>query len=105
MSSDIVQSTDNSLVLYKAIRKRSFADMNTNVSDDYHLISVPDMHEPLPGILFITSYPPRECGIATYSQDLVQAIREKFGSSFSLRICALEGKETEHVYQIGRAHV
>ena len=29
-------------------------------------------------IVFITSYPPRECGIATYSQDLKNAILEKF---------------------------
>ena len=25
-------------------------------------------------ILFITSYPPRECGIATYSQDLIKSL-------------------------------
>lgn len=41
-------------------------------------------------ILFISSYPPRECGIATYSNDLIKAINEKFSSSFSVRICALE---------------
>ena len=29
-------------------------------------------------ILFITSYPPRECGIATYSQDLIMALNNKF---------------------------
>ncbi len=28
-----------------------------------------------PEILIITSYPPRECGIATYSQDLVTALK------------------------------
>ena len=54
--------------------------------------------KPLPEILFITSYPPRECGIATYSQDLMNAIKEKFGQSFSLKICALEAKEGNHVY-------
>jgi hypothetical protein len=31
-----------------------------------------------PEILFISSYPPRECGIATYSQDLVKALNNKF---------------------------
>ncbi len=40
-------------------------------------------------ILSLTSYPPRECGIATYSQDLLQAINRKF-SSLSMRVCALE---------------
>jgi len=44
----------------------------------------------LPEILFITSYPPRECGIATYSQDLVKALNNKFRNTFSLKICALE---------------
>jgi len=32
-------------------------------------------------ILVITSYPPRECGIATYSQDLIKALNNKFSHS------------------------
>jgi glycosyltransferase involved in cell wall biosynthesis len=38
----------------------------------------------------MTSYPPRECGIATYSQDLIKALNNKFRSSFSIKVCALE---------------
>ena len=49
-------------------------------------------------ILFITSYPPRECGIATYSQDLIHAINKKFGQSFSIKVCALESKEEKYSY-------
>lgn len=49
-------------------------------------------------ILFITSYPPRECGIATYSQDLIKAIHNKFSSSLSLKVCALETGETTYSY-------
>lgn len=46
-------------------------------------------------ILFITSFPPRECGIATYSQDLIKALNNKFKKSFSIKVCALEnGKHT-----------
>jgi len=46
-------------------------------------------------ILVITSYPPRECGIATYSQDLIKAVNNKFSNSLSLKVCALEsGDET-----------
>lgn len=43
-------------------------------------------------ILFVSSFPPRECGIATYTQDLMLAISDKFGSSFTMKVCALENK-------------
>ena len=52
----------------------------------------------LPEILFITSYPPRECGIATYSQDLIKALNNKFRKSFSLTVCALETDTEKHIY-------
>ncbi|RTY95288.1 glycosyltransferase [Flavobacterium sp. GT3R68] len=52
----------------------------------------------LPEILFITSYPPRECGIATYSQDLITALNEKFGQSVKIRICPLESENEKHSY-------
>jgi hypothetical protein len=52
----------------------------------------------LPGILFITSYPPRECGIATYSQDLIKALENKFKGSFKIIICPLESKNEVHQY-------
>ena len=49
-------------------------------------------------ILFITSYPPRECGIATYSQDLLKALHNKFRNSFSLKVCALEAGPSNYAY-------
>ncbi|MBA4410567.1 MAG: mannosyltransferase [Odoribacter sp.] len=49
-------------------------------------------------ILFVTSYPPRECGIATYSQDLIKGIKNKFGQSVSVKVCALESGETNYTY-------
>src|ERR1035437_2221251 len=49
-------------------------------------------------ILFITSYPPRECGIATYSQDLIKALNNKFSNALSLKVCALETGKTNYVY-------
>ncbi len=51
-----------------------------------------------PEILFLTSYPPRECGIATYSQDLIKALSNKFSDSFSLKVCALESGDLIHGY-------
>jgi glycosyltransferase involved in cell wall biosynthesis len=49
-------------------------------------------------ILFVTSFPPRECGIATYSQDLVNALKTQFKNAFSCVICALESDTEQHKY-------
>lgn len=53
---------------------------------------------PLPEILIISSYPPRQCGIATYTQDLVKALNTTFDHSFRLNICALESATEQHSY-------
>ena len=52
----------------------------------------------LPEILFITTFPPRECGIATYSQDLIIALNNKFEKSFNIKICALENETEQYKY-------
>lgn len=57
-----------------------------------------DSDNRLPEVLFVTSYPPRECGIATYSQDLIKALNIKFGTSFAIRVCALESGYTNNNY-------
>lgn len=49
-------------------------------------------------ILFITSYPPRECGIATYSQDLITTLNNKFSHSLSIKVCALESGDFNYSY-------
>jgi glycosyltransferase involved in cell wall biosynthesis len=49
-------------------------------------------------VLFISSYPPRECGIATYSQDLIKALNNKFGHSFAIKVCALETGDAQYNY-------
>jgi glycosyltransferase involved in cell wall biosynthesis len=59
---------------------------------------ISDSDNRLPEVLFITSYPPRECGIATYSQDLIKALNIKFGTSFAIRVCALESGYTNNNY-------
>ncbi len=58
----------------------------------------PDKTNDLAEILFITSYPPRECGIATYSQDLIKALNNKFSNSLSIKVCALESGEVNYFY-------
>ena len=49
-------------------------------------------------ILFITSYPPRVCGIATYSHDLIKALDNKFSNSLSIKVCALESGDMNYRY-------
>ncbi len=49
-------------------------------------------------ILFISTYPPRECGIATYTHDLIQAIKEKYQPTFKIRICVLENSPDNFDY-------
>lgn len=41
-------------------------------------------------VLVLTSYPPRVCGIATYTQDLVTALNRTFKGPFRYDVCALE---------------
>ena len=49
-------------------------------------------------VICITTYPPRECGIATFAHDLISAILNKFGESYSIKICAVESDMEKHIY-------
>lgn len=54
--------------------------------------------EHLPEILVLTTFPPRQCGIATYSQDLIKALNDHYVDSFSIKVCALETSKEQHSY-------
>lgn len=88
----------NSLIVYKESKKNLHASelMKLLLAPKYEVM-VPNQKKS-PEILFITSYPPRECGIATYTQDLKNAIQEKFGTTFLLKICALESDGFKYKY-------
>lgn len=49
-------------------------------------------------ILFISSYPPRACGIATYTNDLIKAIKNKYDQSLSIKVCAIESEKPLESY-------
>src|SRR6185436_19399942 len=51
-----------------------------------------DMRKEKNQIVFISSYPPRECGIATFTQDLVNAMVRMFGDSLEIKVIALNEK-------------
>jgi len=50
-------------------------------------------------IVCITSFPGRECGIATFAKDLREGIVAKFGESIHLSICAIDNSESLHEYE------
>lgn len=51
-------------------------------------------------ILYLASYPPRECGIATFTQDLATAFDKKFNPAIKSRIAALND-ESHTIYNYG----
>ena len=71
----------------------------------FHTIGVLDWVEEkkvekrLPEILFVSSFPPRECGIATYTDDLIRALEHQFDGAFECTICALETNSESFQYQ------
>ncbi|MXN89796.1 glycosyltransferase [Flavobacterium sp. Sd200] len=60
--------------------------------------NIPTTLDVLPEILVITTFPPRQCGIATYSQDLIKALNDHYVDSFSIKVCAIESKNEQHTY-------
>jgi glycosyltransferase involved in cell wall biosynthesis len=73
-----------------------FGERQKVVSKSGSLISETD--NALPEILFLTSYPPRECGIATYSQDLIKALHNKYNNSFKISVCPIETANEKYTY-------
>lgn len=68
------------------------------VKEEKHGSRVANVIPKLPEILFISTFPPRECGIATYSLDLITALETKFDQSFNIRICPIETESEIHQY-------
>jgi len=75
------------------------SNLSNKAAIDFFAEKKKPSEETLPEILFLTTYPPRECGIATYSEDLIKALRNQFVYSFDIQICALESKKEKHTYK------
>jgi len=39
-------------------------------------------------MLLVSSYPSRECGLATFSNDIVEAVANVFGDTLPIEVCA-----------------
>ena len=43
-------------------------------------------------IVFVTTFPPTQCGIATFTQDLITAINNSFNKNLNCVICDINKK-------------
>ena len=92
---DMPKKMRNELMVNHSNRQL-FGERQKVVSKDGLLFSEAD--NKLPEILFVTSYPPRECGIATYSQDLIKALLNKYSNSFKISVCPVETGNEKYSY-------
>lgn len=76
-------------------RKRQNTDLSPSVRDLKLLMEPKTITKE---ITMLTFYPPRECGIATYSQDMESALARIFNDSFKLKICPLENSGEPQSY-------
>ncbi len=85
---------------YLHINNNMEALINYNTSNTYTLQKAIEgaPKKALPILVMITSYPPRECGIATYANDLFNSLNKKFDQSFTIQICAIEQKNAHYSY-------
>jgi glycosyltransferase involved in cell wall biosynthesis len=49
-------------------------------------------------ILFISTFLPKKCGLASFTQDLVNAIKPEITPDFSIKVCALDKKANAPLY-------
>ncbi|HUH26621.1 glycosyltransferase [Gelidibacter sp.] len=51
--------------------------------------TTPSNPKSMASVLMLSTFPPRECGIATYSKDLMESVNRAFGGSCTIQICPL----------------
>jgi glycosyltransferase involved in cell wall biosynthesis len=49
-------------------------------------------------MLIVSSYPPRECGLATFSNDILNSIKKVFGHTLPIEVCALQNNKSKLEY-------
>ncbi|MFA5300090.1 MAG: glycosyltransferase, partial [Lutibacter sp.] len=49
-------------------------------------------NDSIPKIVFLSTFPPTQCGIATYTQDTINAITDVFGETLACEICDISDR-------------
>ncbi len=73
------------MIIIESISKKNISSDKSYFNKVSNIISF----NQLPEILIISSLPPKECGIATFSQDLINSLNNKFYNTFKLKFCAV----------------
>jgi glycosyltransferase involved in cell wall biosynthesis len=84
------------LVLYQGSLPSPFVQTE-RYELEHHTVRKPS-HEAKPEVLFISSYPPRACGLATYTFDLIKSIEEQYRTTFKISMCALQAEPDQFHY-------
>lgn len=87
-------------MITKILKKKAQA-LNNGFNAEFELMNV--LHQTLHNnqiteILCITTFPPCECGIATYSQDLIKSLNNRFSKSFAIKVCPIESTNERYTY-------
>lgn len=101
MENDISSNEFNDFIVHQYVSFDTNNDVLSTISPEIHSQKQklkPAYSNELAEILFITSYPPRQCGIATYSEDLIKALNNKFSNSLAIKVCALEAGKLNYSY-------
>jgi glycosyltransferase involved in cell wall biosynthesis len=99
MKDNIITKTNGNIQRAESLSGQGINRNTETTSDEPEVVSNANHESTLAEVLFISSYPPRECGIATYTEDLIKALDLKFGLSFSLKVCALETGDANYTYK------
>lgn len=68
-----------------------------NLQQHYSSNSMKDF---ITGVAFVSTFPPRACGIATFTTDLINAIEEKFSENYHIRRISLEARDMQLKYKV-----
>src|SRR5690606_25857597 len=95
MQSDAISKSGKTLrSKIKPRQRKTIAQVGSALQLAYPVPEKNDLTE----ILCLTTYPPKECRIATYSQDLHNALKKTFGDSFQFTIYPLVSEKSNPVY-------
>ena len=66
-----------------------------------HKQKSPIKHEPT-SVAYLATFPPRECGIATFTQDLTNAIDNLYSPAITSKIIAMNLNDTDAYHYPGK---